>query len=150
LAGCQGLGGPPSTGTAQQAAPQVAYRGNGVIEVVATDQRPMRVELVGPSGPVPSTVSVHRETIDPNPYGSQVAQAPMIAPFGGFGVGGARWSRHGYSSSGVYFGVPPYGFRRSYGYASPYGVGGGAAPPPDGGAMRSTARVTLDDPAAYE
>jgi hypothetical protein len=76
-----------------------------------------------------------------------MAQAPMISPFVGFGFGSARWSRSTHSGSGVFFGVPPYGFRRPYPY--PYG-GAAAAPPPDGGAMRSTARVTLDDPAAYE
>jgi hypothetical protein len=151
LSGCQGggvggLGGPRA---AAQSSPQVAYAGNGVIEVVATDQRPMRVELVGPSGPIAATVSVHRETIDPNPYGSQVAQAPMISPFVGFGFGSARWSRSTHSGSGVFLGVPPYGFRRPYPYGYPYGSAA-AAPPPDGGAMRSTARVTLDDPAAYE
>jgi hypothetical protein len=150
VSGCQGggLAVPGGPRAAAQVAPQVSYAGNGVIEVAATDQRPMRVELVGPSGPLPASVSVHRETLDPDPYGTQLAQAPMISPFVGFGLGSARWSRSTHSRSGVFFGVPPYGFRRPYGYGYPYGSA--AARPPDAGAMRSTARVTLDDPAAYE
>ena len=73
------------------------------------------------------------------------AGPPVVSPFVGVGYGAGRWSRSRASRSGVYYGPPPYGFHRPYGYPN-YA----AAPEPRGGAMRSTARVTLDDPAAYE
>jgi hypothetical protein len=149
LVGCQGaggLGGQAASAPPAQPVAQVSYAGNGAIEVVSTDPRPIaRVEVIGPAGPIQATVSVHRETIDPNPYGSQMAQGPVMSPYVGLGVGSSRWSRSHHVGSGVYFGMPPYGFGRPY----PYG-GYAAAPPPDGGPMRSTARVTFDDPAAYE
>ncbi len=155
LAGCQGAGGLPGLGGPGAAQPStpgvVSYAGNGALEVVSTDPRPItRIEVIGPSGPIGATVSVHRETVDPNPYGGQVAAAPpMVSPFFGVGFGTGRWSRSRYRGSGVYLGVPPYGVGRRYPYPGAY-QGYGAAPEPRGGAMRSTARVTLDDPAAYE
>jgi hypothetical protein len=147
-AGCQGAGGLPGLGGRSAAAPttQVSYAGGGALEVVSTDPRPItRVEVVGPSGPIPAAVSMHRETVDPYPYGSQAAGGPLVGPAFGFGFGAGRWSGSRFSRSGVYLGGPRFGFGRPYPYH-----GYGAAPDPGAGAMRTTARVTLDDPAAYE
>jgi hypothetical protein len=139
LAGCQG-GGLGGLGGGSAPTTQVSYAGNGAIEVVSTDPRPItRVEVVGPAGPIPATVSGHRETVDPNPYSAQMAQAPLISPFFGVGFGAGRWSGSRFSGSGTFIGLPPYGF------GQPFAPG-----PPAGGEMRSTARVTFDDPAAYQ
>jgi len=156
LGGCQGLGalplGPgPGLGAAAPAT-QVSYAGGGALEVVSTDPRPItRVEVVGPAGPITASVSVHRETVDPT-SGQSAMAPPPAGPSVGVGFGAGRWSRPRRSGSGVYLGVSPYGYPRPFGYPGygPAYAPGYGSPDPGSGAMRSTARVTLDDPVAYE
>ena len=149
LAGCQG----PADGGAAPATspPAVSYAGNGVIEVVATDRQPItNVEVVGPRGALPSALSVHREDVGGSAGGPVSPMSPGMQMLGflpllSFGVGYGSFHGNTFTGSGITFGLPPQAFVP--GYYSGSAVAGG---PPSSGIVRSTARLTLDDPAAYQ
>jgi len=154
LAACQSAPGAGASGSAAvpRQAPTVRYVSEGVIEVTAVDPQAISdVEIMGPGGALTSALSVHREDAagqtqgggPPHPMstGAQLLSVlPMIAiGIGGFSFGG------GYSGGGLWLSPSP-------GMFSPGYSGGSAAlgAPAPSGLYRSTARVTLDDPAAYQ
>lgn len=152
LAGCQ-QGRYGGAGAAPAASPPVvSYAGNGVIEVVATEREPItNVEIVGPRGPLSSALSVHREDAGggagggpPNPM-SPGMQMLGFLPLLSFGVGYGSFHGNTFAGSGITFGIPPQAFVPGY-----YGGSAVAGGPPSSGLVRSTARVTLDEPAAYQ
>ncbi len=153
LSGCQsgGYGGGAAAPAARP--PAGSYAGNGVIEVVATDRQPITdVEIGGPRGPLPSSMSVHREDAGgsaggggpPHPMSGGMQMLSFL-PLLSFGVGYGSYRGGLFTGSGVTFGVPPQAFVP--GYYGGSAVAGGA---PSSGMVRSTARVTLDEPAAYQ
>jgi hypothetical protein len=156
LAACQNSpgGGGGGSASAQRAAPSARWAGDGVIEVSAVDPQPIvDVEVVGPQGPLSSALSVHREDAAGQAQGggpmnpmSGGAQLLNLLPMLAIGIGGFSFGSGGGSYGGV--------FLSPQGLYSPYSTAGGGsaaigAPAPSG-LYRSTARVTLDDPAAYQ
>jgi hypothetical protein len=159
LAACQSAPGAGGSASApQRAAPSARYVSEGVLEVTAVDPQPISdVEIVGPRGPLTSALSVHREdAADPNQGGggpphpmSTGGQLMSILPFIGIGFGSFSYGSGGF---GVGHGG---GLWLSPGMSTPYGpsYGAGSAAlgqPAPSGLYRSTARVTIDDPAAYQ
>ncbi|MBL8836238.1 MAG: hypothetical protein JNL66_08340 [Alphaproteobacteria bacterium] len=154
LSGCQGGGYGGGAAAPAPSPPAVSYAGSGVIEVVATDRQPITdVEIVGPRGPLPSALSVHREDAGgtatagggpPHPMSGGMQMLNFL-PLLSFGVGYGRYGGGVFTGSGVAFGVPPQAFVPGY-----YGGSALAGGAPSSGMVRSTARVTLDEPAAYQ
>jgi hypothetical protein len=161
LAACQNSSGGAGGGSAaaQRAAPSARYVSEGVIEVTAVDPQPIvDVEVVGPSGPLSSALSVHREDAAGQQQGGGGPPHPMstggqllgLLPMLAIGIGGFSFGSGGGSFGGVW--LSPQGMYSPY--SSPYSSSGGGsaaigAPAPSG-LYRSTARVTLDEPAAYQ
>jgi len=155
LAACQGasgLGG--GSAAVPRQAPSVRYVSEGVIEVTAVDPQPISdVEVVGPRGTLTSALSVHREDAAGQAQGggpvhpmSAAGQLLSVLPMIGLGIGGFSVGGGGFSGGGLWLSPSPAMF--SPGYYSGSSVAGGAPAP--SGLYRSTARVTLDDPAAYQ
>jgi hypothetical protein len=163
LAACQNSsgigGGGGSTPAAQRAAPSAHTVSEGVLEVSAVDPQPIvDVEVIGPHGPLSSALSVHREDAagqgggsgggPPHPM-STSGQLLGLLPLLSVGIGGFSFGGGGGSFGGVW--LSPQGMYSPY--SSAYAPGGGSAAigaPAPSGLYRSTARVTLDDPAAYQ
>lgn len=155
LAACQtahGVGG--SGASVPREAPTARYVSEGVIEVTAVDPQAISdVEVVGPRGQLTSALSVHREDAagqsagggPPHPM-STAGQLLNFLPLLSIGIGAVSYSGGVGTGAGLWFSPPPQAFHP--GYYSGSAVAGGTPAP--SGLYRSTARVTLDDPAAYQ
>jgi hypothetical protein len=154
LGACQTAPVPGAGAAVPRQALEARYVSEGVIEVTAVDPLAISdVEVMGPRGVLTSALSVHREDAagqtqgggPPHPM-STGAQLLNLLPLIGIGIGGFSVGSGGFAGGGLWLSPSPG--MLAPGTYSGSSIASGAPPP--SGLYRSTARVTLDDPAAYQ